>query len=472
VKLGRNDPCPCGSGKKYKHCCLREHESHVVDFAGETWKKLRAAIDGYAADLLRFISQSYGDDAIQEAWFEFTLGKGPRFVPGQPNTELFFSWMFHKWAPLAEKGNTITEAGLCPSRAYLNHRPGRLHPTLQDYLEACLVTPFGFHEIHNCESGIGFTSRDVFTGAELNVRERSASSTLMDGDIVFGQIVPISGIALVEGLAPFSFPPLYKTHLVQVRQRDEVRGNADMAFRMLYFSLADAYLNPRLPELHNTDGDLLAPCTLYFDIDSPGRAFEALAPFALGHARDELLATAKFDAQAGLVNVELPWIRRNEPKHELETVVLGHIRIDGGRLTVQVNSVERAQAFRRLIDQTPNLNARYRRIRKRRLDVRRFASQRIGAGNSFRPRDREQAELMQHPEVRAHLQGLQRRHYENWPETPLPALEGRTPLEAVEDRDGREMVEALILQFERDASRLPVPTEPTVFADLRRRLGL
>ena len=21
-KTGRNDPCPCGSGKKYKHCCL------------------------------------------------------------------------------------------------------------------------------------------------------------------------------------------------------------------------------------------------------------------------------------------------------------------------------------------------------------------------------------------------------------------------------------------------------------------
>lgn len=22
MKIGRNDPCPCGSGKKYKHCCL------------------------------------------------------------------------------------------------------------------------------------------------------------------------------------------------------------------------------------------------------------------------------------------------------------------------------------------------------------------------------------------------------------------------------------------------------------------
>ncbi|MCF8070712.1 MAG: SEC-C domain-containing protein [Desulfobacterales bacterium] len=20
-KVGRNDPCPCGSGKKFKHCC-------------------------------------------------------------------------------------------------------------------------------------------------------------------------------------------------------------------------------------------------------------------------------------------------------------------------------------------------------------------------------------------------------------------------------------------------------------------
>ena len=23
VKIGRNEPCTCGSGKKYKHCCGR-----------------------------------------------------------------------------------------------------------------------------------------------------------------------------------------------------------------------------------------------------------------------------------------------------------------------------------------------------------------------------------------------------------------------------------------------------------------
>jgi len=27
TKVGRNDPCPCGSGKKYKHCCLPLHDA-------------------------------------------------------------------------------------------------------------------------------------------------------------------------------------------------------------------------------------------------------------------------------------------------------------------------------------------------------------------------------------------------------------------------------------------------------------
>lgn len=30
LKVGRNDPCPCGSGKKYKRCCLDE--------ASEWWR--------------------------------------------------------------------------------------------------------------------------------------------------------------------------------------------------------------------------------------------------------------------------------------------------------------------------------------------------------------------------------------------------------------------------------------------------
>ncbi len=32
-KIGRNDPCPCGSGKKYKRCCLRQHEAAAAERA-------------------------------------------------------------------------------------------------------------------------------------------------------------------------------------------------------------------------------------------------------------------------------------------------------------------------------------------------------------------------------------------------------------------------------------------------------
>ena len=27
AQLGRNDPCPCGSGKKYKKCCLARDQA-------------------------------------------------------------------------------------------------------------------------------------------------------------------------------------------------------------------------------------------------------------------------------------------------------------------------------------------------------------------------------------------------------------------------------------------------------------
>lgn len=30
-KVGRNDPCPCGSGKKYKKCCEEKNKSKKFD---------------------------------------------------------------------------------------------------------------------------------------------------------------------------------------------------------------------------------------------------------------------------------------------------------------------------------------------------------------------------------------------------------------------------------------------------------
>ncbi len=29
-KIGRNDPCPCGSGKKYKKCCRKVVDRNIL----------------------------------------------------------------------------------------------------------------------------------------------------------------------------------------------------------------------------------------------------------------------------------------------------------------------------------------------------------------------------------------------------------------------------------------------------------
>src|SRR3989344_4053181 len=42
MKVGRNDRCPCGSGKKYKRCCLGKEFGPVPDEVIQHFQKVRA----------------------------------------------------------------------------------------------------------------------------------------------------------------------------------------------------------------------------------------------------------------------------------------------------------------------------------------------------------------------------------------------------------------------------------------------
>jgi tetratricopeptide (TPR) repeat protein len=43
AKIGRNDPCPCGSGQKYKRCCLPRDEAAAVERARALERERAAA---------------------------------------------------------------------------------------------------------------------------------------------------------------------------------------------------------------------------------------------------------------------------------------------------------------------------------------------------------------------------------------------------------------------------------------------
>mgnify|MGYP001563921024 CR=1 FL=1 len=44
AKTGRNDPCPCGSGQKYKRCCLPRDDAADVARAAELARETESAV--------------------------------------------------------------------------------------------------------------------------------------------------------------------------------------------------------------------------------------------------------------------------------------------------------------------------------------------------------------------------------------------------------------------------------------------
>jgi hypothetical protein len=106
------------------------------------------------------------------------------------------------------------------------------------YLEACLVTSPRFYEVLDCEAGLSFRARDVFTDASFTVSETLASTSLKAGDILYAHLIPIGQITLMEAISPQSFPPQSKRHLLQLRKERRARENDGPELRRVYFSLS------------------------------------------------------------------------------------------------------------------------------------------------------------------------------------------------------------------------------------------
>jgi len=483
MKPGRNDPCPCGSGKKYKQCCLAKSVVALEDPAVLLWQRIRRELEGSPARMLRFVLDAYGEEAIDEAWSEFTLGDKTYadFDPYTPQIPVFMPWMFHRWAPKARTTDVIDTAlhGVSPTAAWMLHRGRKLDPLLRDYFEACLDTPFGFVEVLTCDAGSGFRVRNVFTAQVDDVFEQSASRSLSVGDLIYGQVIRVKGIAVMEGFSPIAIPPKHKVELIALRQElradfGEAPGTADDRdwediLRERYLLISDALLNPVPPVLQNTDGHDLAMQRIVFDIDSAQVAFDKLRHLDLMQSEAEILEVAERDAEGNLRKIAFDWHRLGNSMHsDWDNTVLGRIEIDGPRLIVQVNSDERAAEARRLVERAMGKSVRYRDTEQLSDDPGEEASM-DDDSLSF---EWEGSDGLEDADAQAAIAAYMTAHLERWPEQPLPALAGRTPLDAIRDADGREMVEALVRQMERMPSYAPPQTDPAALRRLRERLGL
>jgi hypothetical protein len=447
------------------------------------WRRVRRALDGFAADMLRFVIHAYGPTAIDEAWQEFTHWEEDAFDSATPHMPVFMPWLFHCWSPDPDDTRVAEESlyEVTPTEAYLRTKGRRLDPALRRYLEACVVSPFSFYECVRADPGRGFRLRDILTGEECEVLERSASAMTQPGDILFAQIVETDGIALVEALSPFTIRPDAKAAIVELRQRIAAIEGAfgperlrewDPELRELYLDIADRVLNPKLPALQNTDGEPLSLQRLIFDIDSAQEAFDALKHFALDATDDELLEGTEYDTGGALLKARFDWAKRGNKMHaSWDNTLLGSIEIDGTRLAAEVNSEARAAAFLDIVEQALGERARYRATEIRSME-KLLAEAKRNKGANEPAREVEQQALAELPEVKAKLAEMLEAHYERWVNENIPMLGGRTPLEAVKDADGREIVDGLVLQIERDGRRMKPPLDEAIVRRLRERLGL
>jgi hypothetical protein len=99
MKPGRNDPCPCGSGKKYKNCCLAAERAAPDSPSDRAWARVRRAIDGLPRELDRFVAEVYAPEDVEEAWDEFTLWEGFELDDESPLMAIFMPWLYHSWQP-------------------------------------------------------------------------------------------------------------------------------------------------------------------------------------------------------------------------------------------------------------------------------------------------------------------------------------------------------------------------------------
>jgi hypothetical protein len=71
--VGRNDPCACGSGRKYKHCCLPR-----ADADRTARVRLQNALDDAATRVFAFALNRWGEPLLVNAWREFTFWENDR----------------------------------------------------------------------------------------------------------------------------------------------------------------------------------------------------------------------------------------------------------------------------------------------------------------------------------------------------------------------------------------------------------
>ncbi len=205
-------------------------------------------------------------------------------------------------------------------------------------------------------------------------------------------------------------------------------------------------------------------------IDDPNETFETLHKLSFNETKEELLEQAKLDKKGDVISVEFPWLKKGNKKHKgWDNTVLGHIHINKKKMTVDVNSKERAEKFQTELKKQMPTGWKLKATVVESIEAQ-LKKAKVSKNEDSKS---EHDELMKNPEVRQRMENMMKAHWDNWVMNSIPALGGLKPVDAVKTKEGREKLDALLTQFERDAAARPmIGQNVETIKEIRSRLGM
>ena len=430
----RNAPCPCGSGRKYKHCCMPKVRTLA----------LAAYSRRERADAFRKIEQfAMRDEFADDRRFADILFWAGRLDVAEESQRRTLESddsayaAFVNWFTFDLDLNVVNDDahGTITDR-FLASRGHTLTTGERTLVERMHASSLRLYEVRDVRLDEGLLLHDLWTGEALDVSERLGTHQIARWDLLGARVIEgETGRPVIDG-TPYLYPLAAREAIMAEFKRHHARFTKEvgvddptgffkrhgMVFHHLWL---DHVVLRAMPTFVTHEGDPIAPTKTLFDVTDRERLADALAAHGAFEAHDD---------------GTYAWLEGDGGSSR----VLGHLSVAAGRLTLETMSEARAQRGRRLIEELLGDAVRFRMTRSE--DVKQALA-------DPPPRTRDPERLPADVEQQIVSQFYEQ-HYRAWIDEPVPALGGRTPRHAARLKTVRpkvvDLVKALENQMERE----------------------
>lgn len=457
---GRNDPCPCGSGKKYKKCCEATDGAQIKPDTARA-NAVKEADRRLSELMLRFARKRIGTDCLRLALLAYT-GEPDKTVE-DAEVQLAVPWSMYNF-PVSER-----EASL--AQIFRDEGAARLSSELRDLIDAHLRSWMGVWEVQRVDRGVGVSVTDLLTEEERFVHEISGSRTLNVRDALLGWVTDADGISFFGGMHPAALEPRDADAVVRaIRRLCRVRTRPvkperlrelPMQLALIYFwrELVEQRRARPAPRLENTDGDPLVFTTDHFDVLANDRSTLLSCLTTLPGAQEA--EVGEDDRDETVITITKPG---NSRMKSWDNTIVGRVVIRGRRLRAESNSARRADALRSSLTLCLGKLIRFR-LREETSQTELFRrAMETPAGQGTEP-------VAHSAEAVAIMKEFKEKHMLSWLDEEIPALNGLTPREAAKSPRSMKSLELLLREFENHEARVP-EDERFDINRLRTELGI